>query len=300
MRELRTTDGAPVVILAGPDTPLTTLYRARVFAGEDEKLKEALKTPWKDLGTPPATAANAGRMNARGIAVFYGAKDAKTAIAEVRPPVGSKAALARFNIVRQLRILDLTALKSIAAAGSIFDRATIERMQRSNFLEELSHLMSRAVMPHEEALEYLPTQAVADFLANEVELDGIIFPSIQTGQASSNVVLFHHAALVEEAKLPKGTKVDAYLETSDSDGVHPDYWVSETVPPTASNDQPEPPPFPFSHMRFQSFTESSDTREPTLRIDSNSIEIHHVNAVAFSADSYPVRRHRPRRGKGDV
>lgn len=289
--DLRTIEGAPVVVTAGPETSITMLYRARVFAGEADKLKEALKVPWKHLGSPPADAANAGRMNARGIAVFYGARDEKTALSEVRPPVGSKVALARFDILRPLRILDLSALKSVAASGSIFDPGTIQRMQHANFLEELSHLMSRPVMPHEEVSEYLPTQAVADYLANEIQLDGIIFPSVQTGQESSNVVLFHGAARVEEVELPEGTEVDAHLEMTDSDGVHPDYWVWEKVPPPAQQ-KADPHLLLLGPLDFPPFDETSDTRAPALRIDNKSIQIHHVKAVAFSTDPHPVHRHR--------
>jgi hypothetical protein len=66
--------------------------------------------PDRHLGSPPSGAAAAGRMNARGISVFYGANDPRVALAEVRPPVGSRVAVARFEIIRPLRLLDLTAL----------------------------------------------------------------------------------------------------------------------------------------------------------------------------------------------
>jgi hypothetical protein len=290
--DLQTSEGAPVVAPAGPETSIPTLYRARVFAGEDDRLKEALKAPWKHLGTPPADAASAGRMNARGIAVFYGARDADTALSEVRPPVGSKVALARFDILRPLRLLDLSALESVAAGGSIFDPGTIGRMQWGNFLQKLSHMMARAVMPHEEASEYLPTQAIADYLANEIQLDGIIFPSVQTGQESSNVVLFHHAARVEEVILPEGTEVDAYLETTDSDDTHPDYRVWEKLPAPSPGDEPRAHPFHWGHFGLRRFDEPLDTRVPALRIDHKSIQIHHVTAVAFTAVAHPVHRHR--------
>jgi RES domain len=60
-------------------------------------------------------------MNAGGIAVFYGANEPNVAIAEVRPPVGSKVAVARFEIIRPLRLLDLTALAAVSERGSVFD-----------------------------------------------------------------------------------------------------------------------------------------------------------------------------------
>ena len=54
-------------------------------------------------------AAAAGRMNARGISVFYGANDPLVALSEVRPPVGARVAIARFEIIRPIKLLDLTA-----------------------------------------------------------------------------------------------------------------------------------------------------------------------------------------------
>jgi hypothetical protein len=38
-------------------------------------------------------------MNAQGIAVFYGATDASVALAETRPPVGSKVLVGAFEII---------------------------------------------------------------------------------------------------------------------------------------------------------------------------------------------------------
>lgn len=288
---LRTSDGGGVVLTAGPESSMTILHRARVFACEDDKLKEALSAPWKFLGSPPSNSATAGRMNARGIAVFYGAKDEETALSEVRPPVGSKVATARFEIVRPLQLLDLDAMKSLVAEGSIFDPDTITHKQRANFLEVLSRLLARPVMPNEETIEYLPTQAVADYLANEIQLDGIIFPSTQMGQQSSNVVLFHHAARVKEEELPDGTQVDVCIEMTDSDGTFPHYTVREEVPPIITGAKPSPHSFDLMPIGFDPVDEL-DIRPITLRIDLASIHIHTVEAVRFRATSLPVHRHR--------
>jgi hypothetical protein len=74
--DLRTRSGQPLVVDAGPSTDFHSVYRARVFQSED-KLEEALCRPDIYLGSPPASVAAAGRMNARGISVFYGANDPK-------------------------------------------------------------------------------------------------------------------------------------------------------------------------------------------------------------------------------
>jgi hypothetical protein len=118
--ELQTRDGRPLVVDVGPGTDFHTLYRARVFQSDD-KLEAAVGRSDIHLGSPPASLAAAGRMNARGISVFYGANNQKAAIAEVRPPVGSQIAVAQFEIIRKLRLLDLTALNDIRVTGSLFD-----------------------------------------------------------------------------------------------------------------------------------------------------------------------------------
>ena len=170
---------------------------------------KAMKRPDLELSAPPAWAAAAGRMNARGISAFYGATAPEIALAEVRPPVGSRVALAKFNIIRPLRVLDLAALGEVMERGSIFDPDYAYRLGRMMFLRTLSNRMARPVMPDDQEMEYLPTQAIADYLSTEgqVPLDGILFPSVQVGGNGSNVVLFHKASRSEVLDIPKGTEI---------------------------------------------------------------------------------------------
>ena len=61
-------------------------------------------------------------------------------------------------------------------------------------------------MPSDETFDYLPTQAIAEYLATKVNprIDGIIFSSSQTGGEGRNVVLFNHAsaAKIETTSAP--------------------------------------------------------------------------------------------------
>ena len=57
---------------------------------------------------PVADCARDGRANAAGIAVLYLAVDAETAIAEVRPWIGSQVSVSQFRTTSELRALDLT------------------------------------------------------------------------------------------------------------------------------------------------------------------------------------------------
>lgn len=297
--QLKTHYGRPLVVSAGPDTALDHLYRARVFQAEDQ-LKDALARPDRLLGSPPQRAARAGRMNAQGIAVFYGATHAAVAIAEVRPPVGSQVVVARFAICRTLRLLDLMALEAVQDGGSIFDPTLKRRLERAAFLRTLGGRMARPVMPDDEAFEYLPTQAVADFLAtmNEPRLDGIIFPSAQTGEGR-NVVLFHHAARVEALSIPPGTKIDVNTGYwTEDDGWEPSYSVSEAVPKGTT----APPPRPVDpDDGFPSFLLSDlpdpperhiDDRRPALEVDTGAVTVHTVNAVEVKTTDFRVDRYR--------
>lgn len=290
----KTREGRPLVMDAGPGTLLSHLYRARVFQAEDG-LKDALCRPDTRIGSPPPRMARAGRMNAQGISVFYGATTADVAIAEVRPPVGSRVVVARFDITRRLRILDLTAANDVHEEGSLFDPSFKERLHRADFLRSLGQRMARPVMPDDEGLDYVPTQAVADFLAtaNDPRIDGIIFPSAQV-DGGYNVVLFHESARVAEETLPMGTEIEASTGQNFEDGWEVHYSVSETVPPPEvpeADDKDKsvlgnflhysPPPDP-----------DDDYRQKTLRVVKESVEVHHVTWVKVSTETHSVDRYR--------
>jgi hypothetical protein len=234
-------------------------------------------------------------MNAQGISVFYGATREDVAIAEVRPPVGSRVAVAKFEIARPLRLLDLTAANTAHEDGSIFDPSLKERLARAAFLRSLGALMVRPVMPDDEAIDYLPTQAVADYLAasNEPHLDGIVFPSAQV-EEGSNVVLFNHAARVEELAFPKGTEITASTACNGEDGWEPDYQVQEQIP-TPEKLQVDP----MDHGLLGGFLSymsqpgvDGDCRVVSLRILPDTVKVHHVNWVRVDTTPFNVKRHR--------
>ena len=296
--DLRTRGGQPLVVDAGPSTDFRSVYRARVFQS-GEMLKEALCRPDTYLGSPPASVATAGRMNARGISVFYGANDPKVAIAEVRPPVGSQVAVARFEIIKPLRLLDLTALTAVSVTGSIFDRDHASRMERAMFLQTLSARITRPVMPDDEHFEYLATQAIADFLATEssVPIDGIIYPSVQVAGDVLNVVLFHKAARVEALALPKGTEIKARNGHMEEEGWEEDYEVIEEVPPApeepAAGTKPKLGWPDFAALTAMPWEpHDPDWRDASLRVVLDSVTVHQVRRVEFKTDEFIVTRRR--------
>lgn len=294
--KMSTADERPLVINAGPQTALTAVFRARGFQSID-RLKEALCRPDLHLGPPPAVLAVAGRMNARGISVFYGANNPGVAVAEVRPPVGSMVAVARFEILRHLRLLDLTAFSAVTESGSIFDPGWASRLERVAFLRTLGKRITQPVMPEDEAFDYLPTQAIADFLATEnmPVLDGIVFSSTQAADGELNFVLFHKASRVEEMDIPEGTEIEASTGFMGDDGWDADYSVSEQVPPKKTpeeNDKKDQPRCLGEVVSVPWRVHEVDLRDITLRIDLESVKVHVVRSVQFECDAHDVRRHR--------
>jgi RES domain len=287
--------GRKVIVDAGVGQKLASLYRARVFQSL-VKLKESLKRPDLHLGPPPSDLATTGRMNARGIAVFYGATHEEVAISETRPPVGSHVAIARFEVIRPLKLLDVEALQAILVTGSIFDPTHLERLKNAAFLSHLSRQITLPVMPDDEPFEYLVTQAIADYLANlsHPHLDGLIYRSVQHGKGKNNVVLFHKSARVKPLDIPPGTEISAHTMSHDEDGPHPDFWVFETVPPAKGKDDPDIE-FPFHSFTDEEQRIRGDNREPALNIDIESVSVHSIQRAAYGTEKFKVRRHRSKR-----
>jgi hypothetical protein len=139
-------------------------------------------------------------------------------------------------------------------------------------------------------LDYLPTQAMADFLATAVDppLDGIIYRSAQDGHLDPdrrifggsgykrNVILFQRSARVQQ--LDKGAKIAVSDDSLYSwaslfddapifdDGPNLKYWV--TVSSDAPSYEPDDAPLKLS-----------------------TLEVHYVKGVKFDTSSSPVSRY---------
>lgn len=281
-----TRDGLPLIVEAGPYDNLSTLFRARVFQS-DEMLTDALSDPERHLGPPPSNKAVAGRMNAKGISVFYGANEPEVALAEVRPPVGSKVVIAQFNILRNLRLLDLTRFRNVdpIVARNIFDTSTLNKAQRQKFISKLEAELVKPVMPDHSDNGYLVTQVIADYLSthSELNLDGVIFKSIQVsfddGRLPLNVVLFN-----------KSSRVKASFKT-DNDIVYGDLysWDFER------SDIFKPEIIKFREQEESKVKEGDDDwpsddddSEYSLILIPESITIHEVESVKFTTNETPV------------
>jgi RES domain/HEPN/RES N-terminal domain 1 len=302
IKTLCTSEGAPAIREIKPSDEDRYLYRARV-AFSDSDLKDILGDPVKGLGPPPSRNARAGRMNAAGISVFYGARDEETCIAEARAPVGSYVVTGRFEIIRPVRLLDFDVLNQVYVQGSHFDPKFHTRRGRAAFLERLVREVSRPVMPRDEEFEYLPTQAVSEYLASCVEprLDGIVFHSSQTADEGRNVVLFNRARRVEPYDLPKGTKLEFMMGSKTEDDHDDSIAIFEEVPP----EKPQPSSLgQFVRVNLDIFVldreggdDDIEYRDMTLRLDVGGIRVLKILAVSYKYEKRIVSRSRKTKGK---
>jgi hypothetical protein len=169
----------------------TSLYRARSCRNKGE-IKKFSNDPLKHLGPPPSHLARNGRMNAEGVAVLYCATNIETCLAEMRPAIGMQMAVAEFETISDLRILDFERLEWAQVPNKLgpFHPRYAEEKDRAVLLGHLHTLITRPVTPGRET-NYLITQTMAEYLAHvhEPPFDGVAFSSAQR-EGGTNIVLF--------------------------------------------------------------------------------------------------------------
>ncbi len=298
----KTSRSGPVIQEINPQEQNYFFWRGRL-AQSPQVIENILKSPAQELGPPPPRLAKLGRMNAQGISVFYGATEPSTCASELRPSVSSSIVIGRFELLRPVRLLDLGALSEAYVSSSYFDPEYPVHKARSAFLSRLVSEISRPVLPEDEPLEYLPTQVVAEYLAQKAEppFDGIIYPSSQTGGSGENVVLFHGSSRVQPYELPAGSSVEVDIpvkrQLDEDDDFYDGIWVSETVPSITNEDRVPVGDRPIRGRTIRGFMnylleEPEDDRDPTLRLDTENVEVLDVKAVSYDSTKRPVIRNR--------
>lgn len=213
IQQLRDSNGKGPIYLIKPDTPEAHFYRARI-ANSREEAKRIKADLARELGPPPEQLRKAGRLNPSGISAFYGAFDLPTCIAELRPSVGGGVISAQFELKHPICVLDTTLFADRPRAVNLFASGALKRKRQWAFMQTFMEEIAQPVFPGEEHLQYLPTQAVAEFLNRRFKLnfagekraiDAVIFRSAQRPEGR-NIVILGDAAIIEmeAAKNPDG------------------------------------------------------------------------------------------------
>ncbi|MGC2743376.1 MAG: RES family NAD+ phosphorylase [Candidatus Angelobacter sp.] len=134
-----------------------------------------------------------GRVNPRGIAYLYLAREGNTACAEVRPWLGSSVSLGQFETKTNLRIVDCTSDKKKwpFKGFNAVDVAVIPwgpDEYESVVWGEIGFGISKPIQPEDSGLNYVPTQIIAECLRNH-GVDGITYASL-LARGGVNIALF--------------------------------------------------------------------------------------------------------------
>ena len=203
VQQLRDANRQGPVYLIKPDTPEACFFRARV-ANTHEEMQQIKAGLAQELGPPPEHLRKAGRLNPSGISAFYGAFDLPTCIAELRPSVGGSIVSAQFRLTRPICVLDTTRFADRPASVNLFAAGALDRARLFEFMQMFMREIAQPVFPGEEHLEYLPTQALAEFLNRRFSIlfegerrgiDAVIFHSAQRPEGK-NIVILGDAAIV--------------------------------------------------------------------------------------------------------
>lgn len=184
-----------LIIKIGLGNPINEIYRARSFSALTE-VPKAIERPDLHIGPPPSKFAGNGRLNSKHQSVFYGALDEDTMFAEIRPSVGSYVVYSKFELLNEINILNLSNLRSLLEDGAVYDsinKGDLEILTNMMFLGE--H-MGRPIQPENNSIEYIVTQAIADYLSS-ININGIAYRSAQNKEGV-NIAIFHSSSKIEE------------------------------------------------------------------------------------------------------
>lgn len=188
------------------------LYRAR-YVKEFGDADKIIKDPAGQFGPTPRFLASSQRMTPNGISALYCALERETCLSEIRSITGDNVVSAALTPVAELKLLDLTVLNRVEPPElSPLDVGYRKALHRKVFLGSLVKKMSRPKARNDE-LSYLSTQVVFEYLRLRFgeQVDGLVFPSVQTGEAGTNVVLFPEASRLAYI-LPAGAEKDRFSD----------------------------------------------------------------------------------------
>lgn len=171
------------------------LYKART-AQTFDAAKRIMGSPNTELGPAPKDKASSQRMTPNGISALYCALERETCLSEIRSITGDNVVSGAMTPTTQLKLLDLTKLELVEPPKlTIFNEGYRDSLHLKTFIKSLVKKMSKPKGRNDD-LSYLSTQVVFEYLRLKFgkQVDGLVFPSVQTGEVGTNVVLFPEAS----------------------------------------------------------------------------------------------------------
>lgn len=167
-----------------------TVYRTVEESNEEIEIEEEEDAPHAPSRMKPIPNwLVEGRANPRGIPYLYLATKRATALAEVRPWVGSRVSLGIFEMVRDLRLVDCA--RNITDFIFFFEEPAPAERERAVW-SAIDRAFARPVERSDDVADYVPTQIIAELFKRN-GYDGIAYKSA-FGENGYNVALFEVAA----------------------------------------------------------------------------------------------------------
>lgn len=157
---------------------------------------------------PLRNRAREGRANPKGIPYLYLATHQDTAMAEVRPWVGSLISIGRFALKRDVHVLNCV---SNDHRMMVYSREPEPEERERAVWQDIDRAFSRPVTSGDDTADYAPTQIIAEFFrANG--LDGIAYgssfgPGHNVALFDTDVASLMHCELLEI----RGVKLDSTI-----------------------------------------------------------------------------------------
>lgn len=188
------------------------LFRARSADGY-QQVKALVENLASQFGPTPKDKAGSQRMTPNGISALYCAMERETCLSEIRSITGDHVVSVGLTPTTQLKLLDLTRLERLEPPKrTLLDTGYLDNLHLKTFIDSLVKKMSRPKGRIDE-LSYLSTQVVFEYLRLRfgAQVDGLVFPSVQTGEQGTNVVLFPEASVISAAPLEMPDEMAAAL-----------------------------------------------------------------------------------------
>ncbi len=159
--------------------PETSLWRAQPGNNwdpiyDDGEYIDDQPAPYPPARMKPLTdRASEGRANPKGIPYLYLATDRDTAMAEVRPWIGSYVSVGQFKTLRELRLVNCT---TDAKGFPFYMEEPPPEDRETAVWREIDLAFASPVSPSDSLAEYVPTQIIAE-LFKTYGYDGIAYRS---------------------------------------------------------------------------------------------------------------------------
>ncbi len=142
---------------------------------QDENIWEE-PTPYsQERMKPDAPHACEGRLNPKGIPFLYLSTDRETAMAEVRPAVGSLVSVGQFKTLRPLQVVDCSVSHN-RGPFLCLEEPEPEKREESVWAD-IDRSFSEPVSPSDVVADYVATQIIAE-LFKDKGMDGIYYKSL--------------------------------------------------------------------------------------------------------------------------